>query len=220
MKKIALHILALIITVTGLNAQETNKATPKNEQAAFQKHPGGHGRAHGRSSIDLKDLNLTPEQQSQIKKINDDFKSKMSDLKKTEATTTVTDYKTQKQVLAKQRHEQMQSVFTPQQKEQLAEKRKDERKRMDATAKNRMEKMKTELQLTEDQSAKIKTLQADTRSKIKGIRENESLNDDQKKEQVMAAFKKQHEAMNSLLTPEQMKKMENLKPTRMHDRSK
>lgn len=220
MKRIVLPVLALIVSITGLTAQETNEAAPKNESATFQKHPGRHAKGYGRSSIGFKDLNLTPDQQSQIKKINDDYKGKMADLKKSEATTTVKDYKARKQAFAKQRHEQMQHVLTPQQKEQLAEKRKEQRKRMNATAKNRMEKMKTELQLTDNQSAKIKTLRADTRSKIKGIRENESLTDEQKKEQVMATFKKQHEAMNSLLTPEQMKKMENLKPTRMHDRSK
>ncbi|HEX5025384.1 MAG TPA: hypothetical protein VFV68_08930 [Agriterribacter sp.] len=220
MKRIALPILALILSITGLSAQETNEATPKNESVDFQKRPGRHGMGHSKGNMDFKELNLSPDQQSQIKKINENFKNKMSELKKNEATITVKDYKTQKQAFAKQRHEQMQKVFTPEQKEQLAKKREEERKRMDTTAKNRMEKMKTELQLTDDQSAKIKTLQADTRSTIKGIRENQSLTDDQKKEQVMATFKKQHEALNSLLTPEQMKKMENFRPARMHGGSK
>jgi len=74
--------------------------------------------------------------------------------------------------------------------------------------------------LSDDQSAKIKTLQADTKQKIKTIREDKSLTDEQKKQQVAAAFKKQHDDMNSLLTPDQVKKMENFRTKRIHNEAK
>ena len=79
-----------------------------------------------------------------------------------------------------------------------------------------MEKMKKDLQLTDDQSAKIQALGAATRSKVKSIREDQFLSADQKKEQVAAAFKKQHEDMNSLLTPGQVQKMEAMRAKHMH----
>lgn len=54
----------------------------------------------------------------------------------------------------------------------------------------------------------MKSLRETTHTKIKAIKEDQALNDDEKKQQVMAAFKQQHEEMKSILTPEQMKKLE------------
>ena len=80
--------------------------------------------------------------------------------------------------------------------------------------------MKSALGLSDDQSAKLKALRAETQKKIKEIRASNVLSDAQKKEQVVAAFKKQHEDMNSILTPEQVKKMENFKSRRINKMSK
>lgn len=216
MKKVSLSILALIVSIAALQAQEKTE-TPQQKTMPMHKHHGKHGMRHG---MDFKKLNLTQEQKDKMKSINKDFHSKMTDLKKQEATITVKDYKEKMKVLGKSRHEQMQGVLTQQQKDQLVKMKADAKKQHDEMAQKRMEKIKTALQLSDDQSAKIKTLQTDTKQKIKAIREDKSLSDQQRKEQVIAAFKKQHDEMNSLLTPEQVKKMEDMKPRRFHNEAK
>ncbi|MFT3703719.1 MAG: hypothetical protein QM802_15255 [Agriterribacter sp.] len=217
MKKVSLSILGLIMGIAVLQAQDKTDV-PQQHNAPFHKHhhkggPRGH-------YMDFKKLNLSQDQQSQMKKINGDFRQKIADLKKQEATITVKDYKTQMKELGKQRHQQIQNVLTKEQKDQLAQMRADKKKEFDKIAKNRMEKMKAELQLSNDQTAKMDALRADAKQKIKAIREDKSLTDEQKKQQVIAVFKKQHNDMNSILTPEQVKKMEDMHPRRMHNDAK
>jgi hypothetical protein len=69
------------------------------------------------------------------------------------------------------------------------------------------DKMKSTLGLTDEQSKKLKESQAGFQDKIKSIRENQSLSEDQKREQVRAIAKEQHEQLKSVLTPEQLQKM-------------
>ena len=71
----------------------------------------------------------------------------------------------------------------------------------------RFDKMKSTLGLTDEQSKKLKESQAGLQDKIKSIRQNQSLSEEQKREQVKAIAKKQHEQLKSVLTPEQLQKM-------------
>jgi Spy/CpxP family protein refolding chaperone len=216
MKRITLSLLALAISFSIAQAQETTSPPAKTQGKQFHGYHGKPGMKHHGEAMYYAKLNLTADQQQQMKSINEATRSKMSDLRKQEATITVKAYKEQMKAIGKEKHEKIQAVLTPDQKQQLAKMRADRGKKFDGMAKNRMEKMKKDLQLTDDQSAKIQALGTATRSKIKSIREDQSLSADQKKEQVMAAFKKQHEDMNSLLTPDQIKKMEAMRAKHMH----
>lgn len=217
MKRIVVGTLALMLGVASLQAQDkTDQTAPTKE---FHKHGGKPG-MRGKHDVDFIKLNLTSDQQVQLKKIREDFKSQMADLKKSEATITAKDYKEKRMALAKQHHEQMQNVLTKEQKDKLVTMRSERGKKFNGGPGRGMDRMKTELGLSDDQSAKIKSLQADTRTKIKGIRDNQSLSDDQKKQQVMAAMKEQRENMNKVLTPDQLKKMEDMKAKHMNRDSK
>ncbi|MFT4015356.1 MAG: hypothetical protein QM668_00220 [Agriterribacter sp.] len=218
MKKIVSATLALMIGIAGLQAQDkTDKTPPLNP--AYGKHHGKHG-MHGKHDAAFKKLNLTQDQQAQMKKIQEDFRSKMAELKKSEATITVKDYKEKKKAIAKQHHDQIQNVLTTAQKDQLAKMRSERGKKFEGGPGRGMDRMKTELGLSDEQTAKMKTLQEDTRARMKSIRENQSLSEDAKKQQVMAAFKDQREGMNKILTPEQQKKMESMRPKHMHREAK
>ncbi|MBX2921726.1 MAG: hypothetical protein KF746_06015 [Chitinophagaceae bacterium] len=207
MKKMSLSILAIAITFTGIYAQEKTDSSFKQRKAhAMDHHPGKMRKG---PHADYSKLNLSKEQQDALVKINQDYRNSMTELRKKEATTTVKDYKEQMQALNKKRHEQVQNIFTPEQKDQLAKMRAERKSKFDSSAKNRHQKMKADLGLSNDQSAKMKTLREATGKKVKAIKEDASLTDQEKKQQVMAAFKQQHEDMKSILTPEQMKKLEN-----------
>jgi hypothetical protein len=73
--------------------------------------------------------------------------------------------------------------------------------------KERAEKMKAHLGLTDDQSAKLEKSRKEMGDKMRAIRENKSLTEEQKREQMRELGKKQKEEMKSILTKEQLEKM-------------
>lgn len=220
MKKIILGLLAIGLFSTAIQAQEKGNNSDTKGKQAFGHHRHGFKKGHHSYFADLKKLNLTEDQKDKMKKINDDFRNKTADLKKQEATITVKDYKAQMRALGKQRHEQVENVFTREQKDQLAKMKVERQKKFDQASKERMEKMKAKLGLSEDQSAKLKQVREDAKEKMKSIRANQSLSPEEKKEQVITVFKKQRDDMKSILTPEQLKKMEGLRQAHHHNDTK
>jgi len=81
----------------------------------------------------------------------------------------------------------------------------------------RLEKMKSNLNLTEAQVAKIQDLRNSSMKQAKEIRENSSLTQEQKKEQFMSLMKSRKESMNNILTAEQLKKKEEMRNSRIND---
>lgn len=206
MKKLSLSILAIVLSFTSIFAQEkADSSFKKRGEHRFGHHPGHMKKGQ---HADFSKLNLSKEQQDALVKINSDYRSSMAELRKKESTITVSDYKAQMKELNKKRHDNVQNVFTPEQKEQLTKMRAERKAKFDSTSKGRHQKMKADLGLSTEQSAKMKSLRETTHTKIKAIKEDQALNDDEKKQQVMAAFKQQHEEMKAILTPEQMKKLE------------
>ncbi len=207
MKKITLGLLTLSLLVTGIQAQE--KSThPSKKEKSMHKGPRGHMKGGGM----YKDLDLTQDQKDQIAKINAEYKAAVQELKAKENSITVAEHKDQMKTLGKTRHEKVQSVLTAEQKEKL-EKKRAERKGKGPNAHFNGKRAKggmakSNLNLTDEQSAKVKTIRSNTQRKIKSIRENDALNSEEKKQQTIAAFRQQSEEMKGLLTPEQVKKME------------
>jgi hypothetical protein len=74
--------------------------------------------------------------------------------------------------------------------------------------------MKSNLSLTDEQVAKLKNQRAATMAKAEKIKNNESLSREQKKEQMMALKTEAKDQHNKILTPEQLKKKEEMKKSR------
>ncbi len=83
-----------------------------------------------------------------------------------------------------------------------------------ARAKERLEKMKSELGLTDEQAKKVQEIFAAQREAAKGVREDSSLSDEQRKEKLKAARAEADAQMSAVLTPEQKAKWEELKKQR------
>ncbi len=207
MKKIVLSLLALTLIATGIQAQDKSVGKTKKEDS-MRKGP----RKHGQKGHMFKDLNLSQEQKEQITKINAEHKTAMQELKAKENSITVADYKNQIKTLGKTRYEKVQNVLTTEQKEKLEKKRTENKgKRHNAHFNGRRGKGgMANLNLTDEQSAQVKAIRSKTQEKIKGIRENTALNQEDKKKQTIAAFKQQNDEMKTLLTAEQVKKMEDM----------
>lgn len=199
MKKILVAAAALLMTTAVVHAQTT-------QEKPIQ-HKGFHNRAKGlRGKDGFAKLNLTDAQKKQVKDLNDNYRKQFADLKKNSGMT-VGDYRAKTTALRKEQREKLQSVLTPDQKKQLADQHKAMGQKMKMAQTKRFDNMKTKLGLSEEQANKLKESQAGTQSKIKSIREDKSLTDEQKKEQVKTIFKQQREQLKSVLTPEQLQKM-------------
>ena len=199
MKRIFLIAATLIVANFAVQAQQNGEAAPP-----FHKH-----RHHQFNDLSKK-LNFTDAQKQQFKTINEDFHKKMEALNKNE-DITVRSWKQQKTDLVKAHKAAIQNLLTPEQKEKMKEMRQMAEAKFRERSEHRLEKMKTKLNLSDDQVSKIKTISQDFRSQLKAIRENEAMAHSDKKSQIMALVSQQRKDFRSVLTPEQITKLDEWK---------
>ncbi len=210
MKKIIFSALVVLLAVT-VNAQEIRER--KSERPQMMERKRHH---HG---MEFQKLNLTDDQKVKFKSQNESFHQQMDELKKND-NITVKEWRNKAESLRKEYKAGISGILTGEQKAQI-EKRKVEGKEKFATmAKERGAKMKAHLGLTDEQSAKMQTNRKEMGEKMKTIRENSSLSNEQKKEQMKEMMKKQKEYMKSTLTEEQLKKLKEMKEKRPEGDSK
>lgn len=206
MKKLLIAASALFVLAGAAQAQNAQPDTAK-----VRKHHRGGEFARTKGARPMQKLNLSEEQKKQFKEQGENFRKQAAELRK--SNLGAEEKKTKLQALRKEQFEKTQSIFTAEQKAQLAAGRKaagERGFRKDGKGFDRakgMEQMKTRLGLTDEQSAKLKTSQQGFREKMKTIHGDDKLSKEQKKEQVKALAKEQRESMKSILTPEQLEKM-------------
>ncbi len=204
MKKL-IFSTAIIAMALAVQAQEIPER--KSERQEMHQKNKGHRPMHG---MDMKQLNLTDAQKEQFKTQQESFRKQMEELKKND-NITVKEWKSKAEALRKQHKEQTQLILTKEQKSQLEKMKEEGKVKREALGKERAEKMKTTLGLSDEQSAKMQTNRVKTGEKMKAIREDKSLSDDQKKENMKELHKEQKEFMKSVLTEEQLNKMKELR---------
>lgn len=197
-------VLALVFTAS-------SQDIPERKGDGFRPHGGpGMMKHHRPGGMDFRQLNLSESQKEQMKTQRETFQKQMEELKKND-NITVKEWRTRMENLRKDQKAGMEKILTTDQKAQL-EKMKTERKAMhELRMKQGAERMKLHLGLTDAQSAKLEKSRKETGEKIKAIRENKSLGDEAKKEQIKELMKKQKDGMKSVLTEEQLKKMKEMR---------
>jgi Spy/CpxP family protein refolding chaperone len=170
---------------------------------AYGGRPKGH---HHRFDMMAK-LNLTDAQKGELKTINEDYKKQLTDLKKNE-DITVKEWKSKMSGLRKDHHSKVQHVLTADQKASMKKLMAERKAEMKKHRGQRLEKMKKDLNLTDAQVASLKKNHESAMQQFKAIREDKSLTDEQKKEKLKAFKQQQHESLKSVLTPEQLQKMQ------------
>ena len=186
-------MLAMATIFLSVNAQKNSNEHHEN------KHHDKHMRP--------KNLNLSNTQKEQLKVYHESTKQQMDELKKNEGLT-VKEYNARKAAIREKQKEQMKSLLTPEQKNELAQhKNHKEGKELDHENKKH-DKMKSHLNLTDDQVVKIKTNRDLNDAKIEAIKENTQLNKSIKKEQIKAIKQAEKESYKQILTAEQLNKME------------
>ncbi|HEV7782791.1 MAG TPA: hypothetical protein VGO58_16060 [Chitinophagaceae bacterium] len=199
MKKIILSVFALSLFVA-VKAQEIPER--KSEKPGMMERK----RHHGMHGMDMKKLDLTEDQKAKFKTQNESFRQKMGDLKKNE-NITVKEWKTRAETIRKEHKTGMDNILTSDQKSKLEKMKAEGKAKQEVMNKQRGEKMKAQLGLSDEQTAKMESSRKQTGESMKAIRENKSLSDEQKKEQMKELHKKQKENMKSILTEEQIKKL-------------
>jgi len=169
-------------------------------------------RKHHRG-MDMQKLNLTEEQKATFKSQKENFRKQMEELKKNE-TLTLGEAKKRAENIRKEHKAKMEGLLTNDQKTQLQKIKAEGKEKHAAMGRQRGERMKTELGLTDEQSAKMQSNRKAMGEKMKALRENKSLTDNQKKEQMKELMKQQKENMKSVLTEDQLKKLNEIKHNR------
>lgn len=205
MKKALIGMALAAFVVTGACAQD--------QSTGLADRPKGHHRMDK-----MQQLNLTDEQKTEVKSINEDFKQQMTDLKKSEDKITVTEWKSKMATIRKDHHEKMQKVLTDEQKASLKKMKHERRGNMEKHGARRLEHMKKELNLTDDQVTAIKKNHEDMGQKYKALREDKNLTEDQKKVELKKFKEQQHESLKSILTEEQLQKLDQQKKQHKHHR--
>ena len=199
MKRIIVSALAIVFGVIIAQGQEI----PERKHEGVYRQDG-HKRHNGK---EMADLNLTEDQKAKFKALNEEQHKQMAELKKQD-NITVKESREKMEALRKDHHAKVQALLTPAQKSQI-EKNKQERKaKMAEMGKARAERMKKELNLTNEQSAKLDASRKKMEEKMNSLRNDKTLTEEQKKEKSKELRIQQKESMKSILTEEQLKKLQ------------
>lgn len=204
MKKLLIPLIAIFALTATVSAQ--NKMGKK-----------GHHNKHQKGMM-AKQLNFTDAQKAQAKTINEDSRKKMQELNKNESIT-VKEQRDRKAAILKERKTKMDGLLTADQKAKQTQLRAEHKAKKEAGYAKRLDRMKTNLNLTDEQVTKLKAQQAANHAKAEQIRNNESLSREQKKAQMMALKTQAKDQHNKIFTAEQLKKKEEMKKNR-GDRSR
>lgn len=193
MKKFIVCAVLLAVAIQGIDAQES----PRERQKKFQ------GRHHGGV---YHQLHLTEEQKAKFRTLNDDFRQKMTELRKNE-DVTVKEWKSRREGLKKDYRTNLQNVLTSDQKKQLENRKEQQRSIRQVDRHAAMEKTKIRLGLSDEQAARLQADRTELATRMKAVREDKSLTDEQKRTQWKELRKAHKESLEKLLTQEQLKRL-------------
>jgi hypothetical protein len=175
-------------------------------QNRFGQHRQGQNR-FGRRHHEF--IHYTPEQRKQVMAINKDYRQKREDLYKQD-NSTLKQYKAGLLALDKDKKTKLQALLTPQQMDQIAARHKkmDENRQVMAVA--RLERLRLQLNLTDDQVAQIKSGQQNLHNQTQAIRDNDNLLPQEKREQIKALMTARNDNFKTILTTDQYSKFQQM----------
>lgn len=218
MKRILTSAFVILLSIGAAQAQTTSTEKTKGQHKEHRKE--------GFAS-----LNLTPDQQARLKAIREEHKKKAAELKGQQLTAA--EAQTRRQELHKQYQSQFESILTQDQKSKLAQakaegrtaRREDKKSfqkkgkgRQDGAVKQRggrdFQKGTKELNLTAEQQTQVTRIRSEFKSNAAALRNDQSLTQEQRKTKMKALVQQQQEQVKSVLTKEQVQKMESFRKER------
>jgi Spy/CpxP family protein refolding chaperone len=217
MKKILSTAFAIVLFVGVSQAQTTEDK-------------GRHNKGH-RQEQAFNQLNLTPDQKAKFESIRETQKKELQELKKSGNVTPE-----QRKAIHEKYKTQYQAVLTPAQQDQFSKQRKEWKENGKKGQKGQKSEkgqgfgkrggdlgkqaafFKQELNLSADQESKLKSIFQEFQTKSQAIRSNSSLSKEQQRAQFQSLAKQYMAQGKSVLTPEQLKKFNDLKGKRKNNR--
>jgi Spy/CpxP family protein refolding chaperone len=199
MKKILLSMLILIMAVS----------------ISFAQYPSAtkHRRHYHRHANLAKDLNFSEEQKAQLKSISRDFYQKLAVLHKDESIT-VKEMKDRRAAISHDYHQAFQNILTQEQKDELADLRKKNEEKRKMVAERKLDMMKEKLNLSEEQTARIRAVNEKYRDQYKKYLTMDGNDRSSKNEELSGLRKQQKEDIQAILTPDQQKQLDDCKRIR------
>ncbi len=212
MKKILTGALTLLLFAGAAQAQKKDSMR--------------HGHHKGRTEMVSK-LNLTADQQASLKSIREAQKAEMKALYENKSLNAE-QKKAAREELFKKYSAQTKAVYTPAQQAQIDKMKaewkqkakegkhakKDGMSRKHGKNSSKGGDFQKDLGLSDDQKSKMADLRADFKKQFETLRNNQSLSDEQKKEKSKELRKTQQDKMKSILTKDQVEKMESARKNR------
>lgn len=205
MQRIVLAVMALI---TGFSSMAQTANLPSADQKKFHKNHKYENKQN------IGKLDLTDDQKAQIKTLNQNFRQQMQDLNKNKSITA-DELKEKRHSIVKEHKEKIKAILTPGQRKEAKEMKDDFAKEGENKMEGkRFEEMTKDLNLTPEQSTKMKDLNTALTNNIQSIRQNTSLDREEKKEQMKSLMRKHKDDMETLLTNEQKEQLKNNRKNR------
>ena len=164
--------------------------------------PGGKGMGGRNGSPMMEQLNLTPQQKEQAKKLQEQFRQQMQSLNQNESIT-VKEQRDRREKLMKEHRQAMQSLLTPDQKKQLEKQQQSRQEIAKHQQAIRLERMKSQLNLTEDQAKAVQKHMENNRKQMESLRSNESLDRTARRDQMQKMRDQSKAEMEKILNKEQ-----------------
>jgi Spy/CpxP family protein refolding chaperone len=199
MKKLLIALMALGMISFSASAQEKRMMKGKHDQ-------------HHKMAMSQK-LNFSEEQKKQLKLNKENYRKQLQELNKNE-NITVKESRDRKLALHKEQQAKMQSLLTPEQKTQMAQLKAEHKQKAQQHYAARMDKMKTKLNLSDDQVGKMKAQHETMGAKFKAIKEDDKLDRVAKQEKLAALKNQAKEDHKKIFTAEQLLKMEEMRKNR------
>ncbi|HWR17867.1 MAG TPA: hypothetical protein VN577_23765 [Terriglobales bacterium] len=180
---------------------------------------GMHGR-HGQGNqlqMMAKKLNLTQQQQDQLKPIFEQTRQQAQAIKN-DSTLTQQQKQEKLKALRENTHSQVQTILTPEQQQQMSQMREQRMERMKGARQQMGQRIAQKLNLTQQQQDQLKPIMDKQREQMQAIRTDSALTQAQKQEKMQALRQDTQTQVNAILTPEQQQQWQQMKENRKQHR--
>ena len=155
-------------------------------------------------------IKMTEDQRNQAKAINESYEKQISALYSNDKLR-LGEFKTKSAELRKIRKDKLTAILTQEQKDKIESFKKKREENQQVMAAARLERMKIELGLKDNQVVSIKAAEVSLHEQLKAMHEDETVLPEMKRGQMKALMEKHKETVKAILTPEQAIKLESMK---------